>query len=300
METRQLKLFCAVAEEGSMSGAARKLHIAQPQISRQIAQLEQELGVQLFRRGNKGILLTEAGESLCLQAQQLLSSIDQTALYVRSLGSGIRGNVRIGSLYSTVPYAMPYIKAYHEAYPQVELYIRLGSPQELISDLNKGELSAVFLRSSSHDSVGLHERVLGEDELKLIVTPQSDPMPGVDPIPIEKLENIPMCLLRSDDLWAYHEALIKECQRCGFSPRIVCQCFDTPMAIQLVQAGFGVSFLPASIVETHPNSEISAKAVKGLSVRSCAVLVWNENVYQPSSVERFTSFEPRPGQGRIG
>ena len=64
MTIRQLEYFCAVVEEGSVSAASRKLHVAQPPMSRQIALLEQELGVTLFRRGNKGMLLTEAGESL--------------------------------------------------------------------------------------------------------------------------------------------------------------------------------------------------------------------------------------------
>ena len=64
MKLRQLEYFCAVAEEKSISAAARELHVAQPPISRQIAQLEEELGVQLFLRGSKGMSLTDAGQSL--------------------------------------------------------------------------------------------------------------------------------------------------------------------------------------------------------------------------------------------
>ena len=64
MKLRQLEYFCAVAEEKSISAAARELHVAQPPISRQIAQLEEERGVQLFLRGSKGMSLTDAGQSL--------------------------------------------------------------------------------------------------------------------------------------------------------------------------------------------------------------------------------------------
>lgn len=290
MEIRQLKYFCAVAEEKSISAAARKLHLAQPPVSRQLALLEQELGAELFRRGNKGVLLTEAGDILYRQAQQIITNIDQTSAYVRSLSEGVRGSVRIGSLYSTLPYALPYVKAYHDAYPQVELYIRLGSPQDLIGELNRGELHALFLRSASHEPTGFHERILGEDRLELIMTAASDPAPGEELVPIERLRGAPMCMLRSDDLWAYHEALLKECQRNGFSPNVVCQCYDTPMAFQLVQSGFGVSFLPASIVDAQPNSGVYAKPVRGLSAKSCAVLAWDEHGYLPGSVELFTQF----------
>ena len=100
-----------------------------------------------------------------------------------------------------------------------------------------------------------------------------------------------MCLLRSDDLWGYTDALVKECQRCDFSPNIVCQCYDTPMAMQLVQSGFGVSFLPESIVKTMPRSGIYAKAIQGLSEWFYVVLAYDTSAYHSGSVERFLHFK---------
>ena len=291
MTIRQLEYFCAVVEEKSVSAAARKLHVAQPPISRQIGLLEQELGAQLFRRGNKGMMLTDAGQSFYQQGRAYISDIERLSEHVRSLGSGVRGVVRVGLLYSTVPYGLPYLRAYHEAYPQVELYIRLGSPQDLLADLNRGELNVLFLRAGAKETIGLKERILGSDALRLIVTAGTDPAPELDAVPIERLRDVPMCLLRSDDLWGYTETLLKECQRCGFSPNIVCQCYDTPMSMQLVQSGFGVSFLPESIVQTLPHSGIYAKPVLGLSERSYVALAWNENDYHSASVEVFTRFD---------
>lgn len=291
MTIRQLEYFCAVVEEGSVSAAARRLHVAQPPISRQIALLEQELKTVLFRRGNKGMLLTDAGQSLYQQGRSYLSDLEHLAEHVRALGTGVRGTVRAGLLYSTVPYALPYLRAYRAAYPQVELYIRLGSPQELLTELNRGDLNVLFLRSGARDAIGLNERILGSDTLKLVMTAATDPAPELDVVPIERLKNVPMCLLRSDDLWGYNEALIRECQRTGFSPRIVCQCYDTPMSMQLVQSGFGVSFLPESIVSTLPRSGIYAKSVVGLSETSYVVLAWSDSSYQSGSVELFTRLE---------
>ncbi len=291
MTIRQLEYFCAVAEEGSVSAAARRLHVAQPPISRQIALLEQELSTVLFRRGNKGMLLTDAGESLYQQGRSYLSDMERLAEHVRSLGTGVRGTVRAGMLYSTVPYALPYLHAYRAAYPQVELYIRLGSPQELLTDLNRGDLNALFLRAGAKETIGLHERILGSDKLKLVMTAATDPAPELDAIPIERLRNVPMCLLRSDDLWGYNETLVRECQRSGFSPNVVCQCYDTPMSMQLVQSGFGVSFLPESIVSTLPRSGIYAKSIVGLNETSYVVLAWSETGYQSGSVELFTHLE---------
>lgn len=297
MTIRQLEYFCAVVEEGSVSAASRKLHVAQPPVSKQIALLEDELGAPLFRRSNKGMLLTDAGQSLYRQGKAYISDMGRLADYVRALGKGVRGSVRVGILYSTVVYALPFLRAYHAAYPQVELYIRLGSPQDLLADLNRGGLNVLFLRAGAKETIGLRERILGEDSVKLIMTAQTDPAPELDEIPVERLRSVPMCLLRSDDLWGYSEALFKECQRCGFTPDVVCQCYDTPMSMQLVQSGFGVSFLPESIVATLPASGIYAKSVRGVTQRSYAVMAWNETSYQPRSAEVFTQFVPPDGVG---
>lgn len=287
MKLRQLEYFCAVAEARSISAAARELHVAQPPISRQIAQLEEELGVQLFVRGSKGMALTDAGQSLYRQTQQIFQDLHRVEDSVRSVGAGMSGRIRLGVIYSAVPYALRYVERYHRAYPQVELYIRLGSPQELIEALNHGDLHALFLRTAAREPSGLQERILGEDALELIMRRDMDPAPELPAVPIERLKNVPMCLLRSDDLWSYNDFLVQECQRSGFTPNVTCHCYDTPMAMQMVLSGFGISFLPKSILSTHPGAPLKAKPVRGLPIRSYAVLAWNSAVLSAPCVQRF-------------
>ena len=248
MNFRQLEYFAAVAEAKSISRASRELHVAQPPISRQIALLEDELGVQLFLRSNKGIELTEAGRCLYQQSEQMFQSLRMMADSVRDVDAGLRGQVKLGVIYSDLPMVMEHLKAYHREYPQVELYIRMGSPNDLLDDLNRGKLHVLYLRSQSEEGAGLREKILGEDSLELVMNGQTDPAPGQSTVPVEALKGVPMCLLRSDDLWGYSNNLKNQCQRSGFSLNVVCQCYDTPMAMQLVQAGFGVSYLPRSIV----------------------------------------------------
>lgn len=86
---------------------------------------------------------------------------------------------------------------------------------------------------------------------------------------------------------AYSNYLIKECQRQGFTPNTTFRCYDTPMAMQLVQAGFGVSYLPRSIVETQPHLGLYTKPIQGISVLSYPTLVWSSNLYYASCVKRF-------------
>ena len=287
MKLRQLEYFCAVAEAESISAAARELHVAQPPISRQIAQLEEELGVQLFLRGSKGMALTDAGQSLYRQTQQIFQDIRRVEDSVRSVGMGMSGRIKLGAIYSAMPYALHYIDEYHKTYPQVELLIRLGSPQELLELLNRGELHALFLRTAAREPCDLQERILGEDALELIMREDMDPAPELPEVPIERLEGVPMCLLRSDDLWSYNDFLVQECQRSGFTPNVTCHCYDTPMAMQMVLSGFGLSFLPKSILSTHPGAPLKSKPVRGLPIRSYAVLAWSSAAGSAPCVQRF-------------
>lgn len=287
MNLKQLEYFSAVAEAKSISLAARNLHVAQPPISRQLALLEDELGVCLFLRTNKGVELTEAGRSLYRQSQNLFQDMRMIVDSVRDINAGMRGLLKIGMIYSNISIALQYLKEFRAQYPQVELYVRLGSPGDLLEDLNKGDLHLLFLRSSSERGSGLHERILGEDPLELVMIRELDPAPDQASVPLEALKGVPMCLLRSDDLWGYSNYLIKECQRHGFTPNTTFRCYDTPMAMQLVQAGFGVSYLPRSIVETQPHSGLYTKPIQGISVLSYPTLVWSSNLYYASCVKRF-------------
>ena len=287
MNLKQLEYFSAVAEAKSISQAARNLHVAQPPISRQLALLEDELGVCLFLRTNKGVELTEAGRSLYRQSQNLFQDMRMIVDSVRDINAGMRGLLKIGMIYSNISIALQYLKEFRAQYPQVELYVRLGSPGDLLEDLNKGDLHLLFLRSSSERGSGLHERILGEDPLELVMIRELDLAPDQASVPLEALKGVPMCLLRSDDLWGYSNYLIKECQRQGFTPNTTFRCYDTPMAMQLVQAGFGVSYLPRSIVETQPHSGLYTKPIQGISVLSYPTLVWSSNLYYASCVKRF-------------
>ena len=206
---------------------------------------------------------------------------------VRDVGSGLRGQLNVGVIYSDVPLVLELLQKYHGLYPQVELFIRLGTPADLLSDLDRGRLHVLFLRSREEGVSGFRERILGEDPLELVMRAETDPAPGRDTVPVEALRGAPMCMLRGDDLWGYGERLTAACHRAGFSPNVVCHCYDTPMAMQLVQAGFGISFLPRSIVKAHPDKSVYTKPVQGVDALSCPTLVWSGDLYYPGCVRRF-------------
>lgn len=287
MNFRQLEYFTTAARLKSISKAAQELHVAQPPVSRQIALLEDELGVCLFLRTNKGIELTEAGQRLYVQSKHIFQSIHTMIDSVRDIDQGLRGCLKLGSIYSTISFTLDFLKKYHAEYPNVEYYIRMGTPGDLLKDLSNGDLHVIFLRGTTSEISGSWERILGEETLEVILTESLDPAPGLDYIPIERLRDVPMCLLRSDDLWSYNNYLINECQRNGFSPNVVCQCYDTPMALQMVQSGFGISFLPPALVNIIGSHELYSKPIRGITAKSYPTMMWNSSVMYSGCVKRF-------------
>ena len=116
------------------------------------------------------------------------------------IDQGLRGCLKLGSIYSTISFTLDFLKKYHAEYPNVEYYIRMGTPGDLLKDLSNGDLHVIFLRGTTSEISGSWERILGEETLEVILTESLDPAPGLDYIPIERLRDVPMCLLRSDDL----------------------------------------------------------------------------------------------------
>jgi DNA-binding transcriptional LysR family regulator len=107
MELRRLRYFVAVAEELSFNRAAQRLHISQPPLSNQIKQLEEELGVLLFKRSSRGVRLTEAGELLLEEARRILIQLDQAARMVERVGSGKVGRLSLGFVPSATNEVLP-------------------------------------------------------------------------------------------------------------------------------------------------------------------------------------------------
>ena len=285
MTLKQLLFFRTAAEEKSILRAAQRLNMAQPPVSRQIELLEEELGTKLLYRTNRGVGLTEAGEAFYRSLGTVFDALNALRESVQTEDETVSGTVRIGVLYSVVSYALKKIEKYHAAYPAVKLYVRLGTPDELQQLLRQGELDVVFLRSlSDKDTQGLP---LGTDPLELIMVPATDPAPGLAAVPVKKLHKCPLCLLRMNDLTGYNEYLLSECRKNGVEPDIVSECYDTPMAMQMVQAGLGLSFLPRSILSTHPYSGIYAKPVEGVSVLSRPMLIKSTQPYLPRAVRLF-------------
>ena len=119
MELKQLQAFMAVVEEGTISAAAKRLHMAQPPLSCQMKSLEEELGTPLFWRGARHITLTPAGQALYKRAQQMQRLSETAKQEVAALRGKVQGTLRIGTVSSSSARLLPYVRAFHAQYPEI-------------------------------------------------------------------------------------------------------------------------------------------------------------------------------------
>ncbi|HEX4376206.1 MAG TPA: LysR family transcriptional regulator [Steroidobacteraceae bacterium] len=193
MELRRLRYFARIAEDGSLTKAAGVLRIAQPALSRQIRLLEEELGVQLFRRTARGMQLTEEGEYLRNAIIGPLRNVELALQNVRSLDARIEGNFAIGmpsSLGDLLGAVL--VKRMHDDYPNIRLRIVEGLTGSLIDWLHRGMLDFALLEEASRD-----ERLTDQNLVSLrlmLAGPGSSSLQSSRAVPLEKALQLPLIL----------------------------------------------------------------------------------------------------------
>ncbi|WP_343712124.1 LysR family transcriptional regulator [Inquilinus sp.] len=249
IELRHLRYFVAVAEEGHVTRAAERLGMQQPPLSQQIKALEQALGVPLFHRLPRGVQPTESGLVLLAEARAILAQLDRALETVRRTGRGELGRVAVGFTSSAAfhPFVSAAIRGFREAAPRVEMAMEEGSTGELVEALRAGRLDAAFIRSPVGDAAGLMVEPL-LDEPMVAVVPAGHPLAaGTRPIPLAALAEQPFVLYRRPSGPGLYDSIIAACRAAGFSPRIVQEAPRLVSTLSLVEAGLGVSIVPASM-----------------------------------------------------
>ena len=173
MEIRQLRAFSAIAEMGTFTAGAQRVHITQAAISMQIRQLEIELGTPLFVRAPRRVLLTEAGEALLERTRRILREHDAAVAEIAELAGAERGRLRVGSASAMVS-ANPLpeiLKELRETHPRADVSIVSGTSQMLVRQILAGDLDMAFV-SLPVEARGVQTEVLSRDELVAIASPR--------------------------------------------------------------------------------------------------------------------------------
>jgi len=173
MEIRQLRAFAAIAETRTFTAAAQRVHVTQAAISMQIRQLEREVGVPLFVRTPRRVVLTEAGERLLERAQLILREHDAALAELAELAGAEHGRIRLGSASGMVSAeTLPSIlKRMRRLYPQAEVSVTSGTSEELVRRILAGELDVAFV-SLPVEARNIDTELLSSDQLVAVASPR--------------------------------------------------------------------------------------------------------------------------------
>ena len=198
MELRVLNYFLAVAREENFTKAANMLHVTQPTLSRQIADLEQELGVKLFVRSNHNIVLTEDGMILRLRAQEIITLADKTKQDLMQKGETLSGTISIGSgEFRSTEYLAKMIAGFREKYPHVKYEIYSGNAQNIRDYMERGLLD-VGLMSEPIDMRKYHFIAMPVKEQWGVFVPQGSPLFEKERVTAKDLAEFPLLTAAGD------------------------------------------------------------------------------------------------------
>ncbi len=238
MEISDLKIFLAVAQQGSISRAAEELHYVQSNVTARIKQLEERLGASLFHRKSRGVDLTASGKLLLGYAQRIVR-LTKEAEEAISDQSEPRGKLLIGSMETTAAVRLPPLLAgYHRSYPQVELNLVTGSSAEILKRLLAYQIDGALVAGEISQEGLLVEKAYEEE--MVLVTPADIDEPG-------KLTNFKILVLRAD--CACRSQLEKWLHTTGRLPYQIIEIGSIEGIVGCVAAGMGVGFMPRSVVD---------------------------------------------------
>ena len=242
MELRHLRYFLAVGEALNFTKAAARLRVAQPALSRQIQDLEDEIGVDLLHRSSRGVTLTAEGKLFLEEVRGLLKHADESIERVRALARGEYGELHIG--YAPVPSTEilpPTLAAFQKAVPRVKVLLHDLSSDELIAGLRNGTLElAIMVEPIGEQTVGIEFEVLRTEGLCVAMS-AAQPLARLKSIPLERLADEPLVGLSRKGYPEYYDYLDRIFAPIHAKPRIVVECDSMSSLIAEVEAGRGIS-----------------------------------------------------------
>ncbi|MDV2996894.1 MAG: Hca operon transcriptional activator HcaR [Chroococcidiopsis sp. SAG 2025] len=276
MELRQLQYFLAVAEDLNFGRAAARLQIAQPPLSRQIRQLEDELGVELFRRSKRRVELTEAGIAFVEEARQILAQVEQGVLVAQRASRGEIGRLVVGfegsSTYDVIPMSL---KVYRERFPEVDLAVYAMTTEEQIQALLEGRIGIGFVISPINDKRLAIETILHES--LVLAIPENHPLATRTKVRVRELESEPFITFQRDRGCGLYDQVIAVCQRANFSPRIIQEADEMQVILGFVAAGLGVTLLSASVVQFQ-RPGVVYRMLQPFTPKVSLALAWRRDV----------------------
>lgn len=256
VEFRHLRYFLAVAEELHFGRAAEKLHMAQPPLSQQIRRLESLLGCELFVRTSRAVRLTAAGEALLERSARLLARMNDDLEFVRRVGRGEKGKLRVGFVGSAMLTRLPEtLHEYRRRYPDVELQLKELYTAAILDGLQQYSIDIGIVRDGD-PTPDLESTPILEEPLVAII-PRRHQLAARARLKAGQLRDEPFVFYPQSAGRAAWERTMRVCDGYGFRPKIVQEAPHWVTIVSLVGAGLGVSIAPACISKITTGDVVS-------------------------------------------
>ncbi|ARK32438.1 acetoin biosynthesis transcriptional regulator AlsR [Halalkalibacter krulwichiae] len=281
MELRHLKYFVTVAEELHFGRAAIRLNMAQPPLSLQIRQLEEEIGVQLFHRTKRKVELTKEGQYFLEKTYRLLADLDENIETIQKMKRGEVGEIVIGFIATAAYDLVPtIIKLYLNEYPGIKVTLKQITSAEQIIALQNGSIDVGVL-SEPAESDQISFQIIREEEM-VIALPKEHPLVRqTDAIQLSDLASEPFIITSRQANQGHFDSVINCCFQAGFSPNIIQETAEMSTVISLVAAGIGIALVPSSMKMLLQN-EVVYRNVENNKFQSVTALAWKQD--SPSEI----------------
>lgn len=282
MDNRQLSYFLAIVEEGGITKAAEKLHLAQPYLSQMLKNLEDELGVTLIDRTTRKFKITEAGQLLSYRARQILDLSEATQKEMKDFNEGLKGVLSMGCLSTAIETVLTdKIYDFHRMYPGIDFEIRQQTTDEILELLRRGIVEIGVIRapfnSEYYESIPLPMGTM------VAVSSNEMNLRGMDgKLSLRELSDKPLMVHRR-----FEKDIVGTFRKNGLKPRILCRIEDTRPLLLLAQKGMGAAIVPRDWTKLIPDSNLISHEIPELSINTGIVTVWLKNHYLSLAARHF-------------
>ncbi len=283
MQLQQLVYFLAVARARHFTRAAEHVHVAQPSLSKQIQNLETELGSELFHRARGNVSLTPAGEVLLPLAKRILADVETARLQVHELAELRSGRLRLGATPSLCTgLVADALVRFSACYPGIELLVDESGSRDLVRQVAGGALDLAVITSPLHRGDPVLDAVaILRDELAVAVP--RDAESDLISIRVTDLEHRALVMFR--DGYDLRTMTLAACQRAGFTPRFAIEGGEMDAVLSFVEAGLGVAVVPSMVLPSRPKLR-GVPFVAPVPTRTIA-LAHRSDVRPPRAAEAF-------------
>lgn len=291
MELRQIQYFIEVAKREHVTEAAYALHVAQSAVSRQIFNLEAELGVNLFIREGRNVRLTPIGRMFLDHMQQAMNVIEKAKREVEEYLDPERGIIRVGFPSSLAAYMLPtVISAFRQEHPHVKFQLRQGSYHFLIDAVDKGDIDIALLGPVPTQEKRVKGDILFLENIVALL-PSNHPLAKESSVQLGQLRDDPFVLFPSG--FILRDIVVQACSQFGFKPDVSFEGEDIDAIKGLVAAGLGVTLIPEiTLVDSIPRTTVKKMISEGKVTRTVGVIVPRERELLPTE-ELFYEFLKR-------